>query len=175
KSATQAAEGPAGGSDNTELLQELEAFKNQVQSHLAEIGRLKAERQELQRRAEAASSDTAHPSGNSSDAAKAELESRLAAQTSETEKLKESRSELEKQLASATSTVAILQTEKSKLQTEVQESKKEQDDLLMLLADQDQKIHSLKQKLKDLGETVEDEDDIDARDQTSDEEDEDED
>ncbi|MED6254127.1 Vesicle-mediated ER to Golgi transport protein [Ataeniobius toweri] len=175
KSATQAAEGPAGGSDNTELLQELEALKNQVQSHLAEIGHLKAERQELQRRAEAASSDTAHPSDNSSDAAKAELESRLAAQTSETEKLKESRSELEKQLASATSTVAILQTEKSKLQTEVQESKKEQDDLLMLLADQDQKIHSLKQKLKDLGETVEDEDDIDARDQTSDEEDEDED
>ncbi|KAK5608469.1 Vesicle-mediated ER to Golgi transport protein [Crenichthys baileyi] len=175
KSATQAAEGPAGGSDNTELLQELEALKNQVQSHLAEIGHLKAERQELQRRAEAASSDTAPPSDNSSDATNAELQSRLAAQTSETEKLKEGRSELEKQLASATSTVAILQTEKSKLQTEVQESKKEQDDLLMLLADQDQKIHSLKQRLKDLGETVEDEDDIDARDQTSDEEDEDED
>lgn len=67
----------------------------------------------------------------------------------------EGRAELEQQLASATSTVAILQNEKSKLQTEVQESKKEQDDLLMLLADQDQKIHSLKQKLKDLGETVE--------------------
>lgn len=46
----------------------------------------------------------------------------------------------------------------------------------MLLADQDQKIHSLKQKLKDLGEPVEDEDDLDARDQTDDDdEDEDED
>lgn len=67
----------------------------------------------------------------------------------------ESRAELEQQLASVNSTVAILQTEKAKLQTEVQESKKEQDDLLMLLADQDQKIHSLKQKLKELGETVE--------------------
>lgn len=66
----------------------------------------------------------------------------------------ESRAELEQQLASSTSTVAILQTEKAKLQTEVQESKKEQDDLLMLLADQDQKIHALKQKLKDLGEPV---------------------
>lgn len=66
----------------------------------------------------------------------------------------ETRTDLEQQLASATSTVAILQTEKSKLQTEVQESKKEQDDLLMLLADQDQKIHSLKLRLKDLGETV---------------------
>lgn len=119
----------------------------------------------------------------------AELESRLAAHTAETEKLKvcrisllqyvcmaeafitsavvcsslvqeetkrlsERRADLEQQLASATSTVAILQTEKAKLQTEVQESKKEQDDLLMLLADQDQKIHSLKQKLKNLGETV---------------------
>lgn len=68
--------------------------------------------------------------------------------------LSESRAELEQQLASSTSTVAILQTEKAKLQTEVQESKKEQDDLLMLLADQDQKIFSLKQRLKDLGETV---------------------
>lgn len=65
-----------------------------------------------------------------------------------------SRADLEQQLASATSTVAILQTEKAKLQTEVQESKKEQDDLLMLLADQDQKIYSLRQKLKDLGQTV---------------------
>lgn len=64
------------------------------------------------------------------------------------------RAELEQQLASSTSTVAILQTEKAKLQTEVQESKKEQDDLLMLLADQDQKIHALKQKLRDLGEPV---------------------
>lgn len=61
---------------------------------------------------------------------------------------------MEKELASATSTTAIMQAEKSKLQQEVQESKKEQDDLLMLLADQDQKILSLKQRLKDLGETV---------------------
>lgn len=50
--------------------------------------------------------------------------------------------------------MAILQTEKAKLQTEVQESKKEQDDLLMLLADQDLKIQNLKQRLKELGETV---------------------
>lgn len=65
-----------------------------------------------------------------------------------------SRAGMESQLASATSTAAILEAEKSKLQQEVQESKKEQDDLLMLLADQDQKILGLKQKLKDLGETV---------------------
>lgn len=73
----------------------------------------------------------------------------------EVKSLSASRAELEQQLASATSTVAILQTEKAKLQTDVQESKKEQDDLLMLLADQDQKIHSLRQRLKELGETVE--------------------
>uniref|UniRef100_A0A3Q3ENN8 General vesicular transport factor p115 n=1 Tax=Kryptolebias marmoratus TaxID=37003 RepID=A0A3Q3ENN8_KRYMA len=75
--------------------------------------------------------------------------------------LQESRAEMERQLASATSTVAILQMEKTKLQGELQESKKEQDDLLMLLADQDQKITSLKQRLKALGEPVEDEDDLD--------------
>uniref|UniRef100_A0A3Q1IJT1 General vesicular transport factor p115 n=1 Tax=Anabas testudineus TaxID=64144 RepID=A0A3Q1IJT1_ANATE len=161
---------------------ELEALRSQVQSQSAEINQLKTERQELLRRAEAASSDTVPSSDSSLDAAKmAELESRLAAQTAETEKLKEetkrlseSRAGLEQQLASATSTVAILQTEKAKLQTEVQESKKEQDDLLMLLADQDQKIHSLKQRLKNLGETVEDEDDLDAKDQTDDDEEEEE-
>uniref|UniRef100_A0A7N8X681 General vesicular transport factor p115 n=1 Tax=Mastacembelus armatus TaxID=205130 RepID=A0A7N8X681_9TELE len=128
-------------------------------------------------------SETVPSSDSSLDASKiAQLESRLAAQTSETERLREemkslseSRADLQQQLASATSTVAILQTEKAKLQTEVQESKKEQDDLLMLLADQDQKIHSLKQKLKGLGETVEDEDDLDARDQTDDDDEEEED
>uniref|UniRef100_A0A8C5ED19 General vesicular transport factor p115 n=1 Tax=Gouania willdenowi TaxID=441366 RepID=A0A8C5ED19_GOUWI len=74
----------------------------------------------------------------------------------QTESMSQSRADMELQLASATSTVAILETEKSKLQTEVQESKKEQDDLLMLLADQDQKITRLRQRLKDLGETVRD-------------------
>nr|XP_020484507.1 general vesicular transport factor p115 isoform X2 [Labrus bergylta] len=182
---SKTAEGSAAESDNSELLKELEALRSQVQSQSAEINQMRTEREELLRRAEAASSEAAPCSDSSLDAQKmAELESRLAAQTNETERLKaeakslsQSRLELEQQLASATSTVAILQTEKAKLQTEVQESKKEQDDLLMLLADQDQKIHSLKQKLKDLGETVDDEDDLDTRDQTDDdyEEEEDED
>lgn len=182
--ASQTAEGTSGASDNTELLKELEALRSQVQAQSTEISQLQAERQDLQRRAEASSpSDTVSSSDSSADSAKlTELEGRLAAQTSETERLKgelkglsEGRADLEQQLASATSSVAILQTEKSKLQTEVQESKKEQDDLLMLLADQDQKIHSLKQRLKDLGEMVEDEDDLDARDQTDDDEEDDED
>lgn len=184
--AAQTAEHSAGGSDNVELLKELEALRSQVQSQSTDIDQLKAERQDLLRRAEAGSSDTVSSSDSSVDATKmTELESRLTAQTAETERLKEetkslseSREVLEQQLASATSTVAILQTEKENLQTEVQESKKEQDDLLMLLADQDQKIYNLKQKLKGLGQTVEDDDDLDTRDQTDDEgeeEDEDED
>nr|XP_023010883.2 general vesicular transport factor p115 isoform X3 [Maylandia zebra] len=181
--AAQTAEGPAGGSDDTELLQELEALRSQVQSQSTEIGQLKMERQDLLRRAEVGCSDTLPSSDSSLDAAKmAELESRLGAQTSEMERLKaevknlsESRAELEKRLDSTTSTVAILQTEKEKLQTDVQESKKEQDDLLMLLADQDQKITNLKRRLKQLGETVEDEDDLDTRDQTDDDDEEDED
>ncbi|XP_063740137.1 general vesicular transport factor p115 isoform X1 [Eleginops maclovinus] len=181
---SETAEGSAAASDNTELLKELEALRSQVQSQSVEIDQMKTERQELLRKAEAVSSEAVSSSDGSLDAAKmAEVESRLAAQTSETERLKEeskslleSRAELEQQLATATSTVAILQTEKAKLQTEVQESKKEQDDLLMLLADQDQKISGLKQRLKALGETVDDEDDLDTRDQTDeDEEDEDED
>ncbi|KAJ0033678.1 hypothetical protein NQD34_000785 [Periophthalmus magnuspinnatus] len=168
---------------NVEIL-ELEALRSQVQAQSTEISQLQTERQELLRRAEATTaSDTVQSSDGSDDSAKVtELENRLAAQTSETERLKgelkslsESRANLELELASATSSVAILQTENSKLQTDVQESKKEQDDLLMLLADQDQKIHNLRQRLKELGETVEDEDDLDARDQTDDDEEEDDD
>ncbi|XP_070684040.1 general vesicular transport factor p115 isoform X2 [Pempheris klunzingeri] len=180
--APQTAESSAGGLDNTDLLKELEALRGQIQSQSAEIGQLQTERQELLRTADAVSCDAFPGSDGLLDAAKMhELESRLAAQATEAERLKEakssseSRAELEQQLASATSTVAILQTEKAKLQTEVKESKKEQDDLLMLLADQDQKIHGLKQRLKDLGETVDDEDDLDARDQTDDDDEEDED
>ncbi|KAK5926183.1 hypothetical protein CgunFtcFv8_021775 [Champsocephalus gunnari] len=177
---SETAEGSAA-SDNTEMLKELDALRSRVHSQVTEIDQMKTEKQELLRKAEAVSSEAVSSSDGSLDAAKmAEVESRLAAQTSETERLKEeskslskSRVDLDQQLAAATSTAAILQTEKAQLQTEVQESKKEQDDLLMLLADQDQKIHSLKQKLKALGEPVDDEDDLDARDQTDDDEEDD--
>ncbi|XP_029622163.1 general vesicular transport factor p115 isoform X2 [Salmo trutta] len=179
--AAQTAEGGAGGSDNTDLLREVESLRSRVQSQCAEISQLQTERQELIRRAEAVSSAPASSSESSADTVKvSELESRLAAQTTETERLKEEcrglregHAGLEQQLASAQSTVAIEQTEKTKLQQEVQESKKEQDDLLMLLADQDQKILNLKQRLRDLGETIEDEDELDARDQFGEDDDED--
>ncbi|XP_038837768.1 general vesicular transport factor p115 isoform X3 [Salvelinus namaycush] len=180
--AAQTAEGGAGGSDNTELLGEVESLRSRVQAQCAEISQLQTERLELIRRAEAVSSAPASSSESSADTVKvSELESRLAAQTTETERLKEEcrglregHAGLEQQLASAQSTVAIEQTEKTKLQQEVQESKKEQDDLLMLLADQDQKILNLKQRLRDLGETIdEDEDDLDARDQFGEDDDDD--
>lgn len=70
---------------------------------------------------------------------------------SEVKALSEEKESLKQHLDSSSSTVAILQDEKSKLQQEVAESKKEQDDLLVLLADQDQKLSALKIKLKDLG------------------------
>lgn len=166
-------------SEVTVLQKEVELLKAQLQRQTAEITQLQSERQELLR-----GSDTtaAVPAENSLYTEKiAELESRLSAQTAENQKLKaevktllESQESMEKDLASATSTAAIMQAEKSKLQQEVQESKKEQDDLLMLLADQDQKILSLKQRLKDLGEPIEDEDDLDSKDQFDDDDDEEE-
>ncbi|XP_056442221.1 general vesicular transport factor p115 isoform X6 [Gadus chalcogrammus] len=178
---SQEAGDATGGPVNTDMTQELEALRSQIQSQQAEISQLQTERTELLRRAEAKSSEAGVAGGSSEDSALlADLEGKLAAQTSETDRLKaevqgltEGRAGMEQQLASATSTVAILQAEKAKLQGELQESKKEQDDLLMLLADQDQKIHSLKQKLKDLGEAVDDDDDL--RDQTDDDYDEEED
>uniref|UniRef100_A0A665XCM1 General vesicular transport factor p115 n=1 Tax=Echeneis naucrates TaxID=173247 RepID=A0A665XCM1_ECHNA len=170
-------------SDVCELQVEVEnslhslALRGQIQSQSTEINHLKTERQELLGRAEAGvifniveeniTFSILYPLIYSSIFSFSLIQE-------ETKRSLESRADLEQQLASATSTVAILQTEKAKLQTEVQESKKEQDDLLMLLADQDQKIHSLKQKLKNLGETVEDEDDLDARDQTDDDDEEEE-
>ncbi|XP_041042483.1 general vesicular transport factor p115 isoform X2 [Carcharodon carcharias] len=107
-----------------------------------------------------------------------QLESRLSALDDENQKLKdqvklltEEQRTLNQQLASTTSTVAILETDKRKLQQEVTESKKEQDDLLVLLADQDQKIFGFKNKLKELGEPVEDEDDLESADQEDDDDD----
>uniref|UniRef100_A0A0B8RYS4 General vesicular transport factor p115 n=1 Tax=Philothamnus irregularis TaxID=1899461 RepID=A0A0B8RYS4_9SAUR len=89
-------------------------------------------------------------------------------------RLSEETTSFKQQLESSNSTVAILKNEKSKLQQEIAESKKEQDDFLVLLADQDQKIIGLKNKLKELGEPIEDEDDVDLGDHGEDEEEEEE-
>uniref|UniRef100_A0A8C1FQJ2 General vesicular transport factor p115 n=1 Tax=Cyprinus carpio carpio TaxID=630221 RepID=A0A8C1FQJ2_CYPCA len=159
-------------SDVTELQREVELLRAQLQSQSAEITELQREKQELLRAPDA--------TGPGEDRVCVELESRLSAQTAEAQKLKEEvqallerKEVMEKELASASSTAAVMQTEKSQLQQELQESKKEQDDLLMLLADQDQKILSLKHRLKGLGETIEDEDDLDVRDQSDDDDDDD--
>ncbi|XP_035387598.1 general vesicular transport factor p115 isoform X2 [Electrophorus electricus] len=175
-------EGSGIASGPTELLKEVEALREQVQNQEVEIANLHSDRQELQRRADTVVSSAVSVGEAGSVSQVAELESRLSAQTAETHRLQEElrglsevKAALEKELASATSTVAILQAEKSRLQQDVSESKKEQDDLLMLLADQDQKILTLKHKLKDLGEMVEDEDDLDARDPSEEDEEEEED
>uniref|UniRef100_A0A4W5QTS3 General vesicular transport factor p115 n=1 Tax=Hucho hucho TaxID=62062 RepID=A0A4W5QTS3_9TELE len=82
-------EGGAGGSDNTELLREVESLRSRVQAQCAEISQLQTERQELIRRGEAVSSAPASSGESSADTAKvSELESRLAAQITETERLK---------------------------------------------------------------------------------------
>uniref|UniRef100_A0A8C7J4N2 General vesicular transport factor p115 n=1 Tax=Oncorhynchus kisutch TaxID=8019 RepID=A0A8C7J4N2_ONCKI len=164
--------------------QEVESLRSRVQAQCAEISQLQTERLELIRRAEAVVSTQNQPSPYLETHAEAmpflvscptSLSPRsLLPLQEECRGLREGHAGLEQQLASAQSTVAIEQTEKTKLQQEVQESKKEQDDLLMLLADQDQKILNLKQRLRDLGETIdEDEDEIDARDQFGEDDDDD--
>ncbi|XP_043529902.1 general vesicular transport factor p115-like [Chiloscyllium plagiosum] len=112
----------------------------------------------------------------------AQLENRLSVLDDENKMLKdqlkmltEEKKSLDQQLASTNSTIAILETDKRKLQQEVTESKKEQDDLLVLLADQDQKIFGFKNRLKELGEPVEDEDDLESADQEDDDDDDDDD
>uniref|UniRef100_A0A672LIM1 General vesicular transport factor p115 n=1 Tax=Sinocyclocheilus grahami TaxID=75366 RepID=A0A672LIM1_SINGR len=119
-------------------LQEVELLRAQLQSQSAEIAQLQREKHQLLRGADATVS----------------VSLLLSVCQEQVQALLESKELMERELSSATSSTAVMQTEKSKLQQELQESKKEQDDLLMLLADQDQKILSLKHRLEDLGETV---------------------
>ncbi|XP_050005876.1 general vesicular transport factor p115 isoform X5 [Alexandromys fortis] len=121
---------------------ELTALKSQLNSQSLEMTRLQAENRELLQRAEA---------------------------LNEIKALSEEKTAIKMQLDSSNSTIAILQMEKDKLDIEVTDSKKEQDDLLVLLADQDQKILSLKSKLKILGHPVEEEDESGDQDDDDDE------
>uniref|UniRef100_A0A667G7Y1 General vesicular transport factor p115 n=1 Tax=Lynx canadensis TaxID=61383 RepID=A0A667G7Y1_LYNCA len=130
-----------------ELKQELATLKSQLNSQSVEITKLQTEKQELLQKTET---------------------------FNEIKALSEERAAIKEQLDASNSTIAILQNEKNKLEVDVTDSKKEQDDLLVLLADQDQKIFSLKNKLKELGHPVEEEDELESGDQ-DDEEDEDED
>ncbi|XP_048366574.1 general vesicular transport factor p115 isoform X1 [Sphaerodactylus townsendi] len=151
-----------------ELHREVETLRAQIQSQSTDMAKLQTEKQDLLQQMHAA------PASLPGDGATktADLEGKIAALLQETQTLKneivglmEERTSLKQQLDSANSTAAILRTEKSALKQEVAESKKEQDDLLVLLADQDQKIVGLKNKLKELGEPVEDEDDTESGDQ----------
>ncbi|XP_075565959.1 general vesicular transport factor p115 isoform X2 [Pelecanus crispus] len=158
---------------NHELQKELEMLRSQIQLQSAEISKLQMENQKLQ--VMNATADPVLGDSGATAANNSELEGRLQQEIkelkSEVKALSEEKESLKRHLDSSSSTVAILQDEKSKLQQEVAESKKEQDDLLVLLADQDQKLSALKVKLKDLGVPVEDEDDIESGDQGDEDED----
>ncbi|XP_074849920.1 general vesicular transport factor p115 isoform X3 [Carettochelys insculpta] len=159
-----------------ELHRELDALRSQIQSQSADIAKLQAEKQELLQQM---ATGSVPGRGDSNAAKNSELEGRLLQEIKELKNevkgLAEEKASLKQHLDSVNSTVAVLKEEKSKLQREVAESKKEQDDLLVLLADQDQKIFALKNKLKELGEPVEDEDDMDSGDQGDEDEEEEED
>ncbi|KYO31972.1 general vesicular transport factor p115 isoform A [Alligator mississippiensis] len=145
-----------GGLEHDNNLQkELETLRTQVQSQSTEISKLHTEKQKLLQQMNMTTvpilGDGAMPAAKNTD-----LEERLSREIkelkNEVKALSEEKATLKQQLDSSNSTVAILHDEKSKLQQEVAESKKEQDDLLVLLADQDQKIVKLKSTLKELGE-----------------------
>ncbi|NP_001084785.1 USO1 vesicle transport factor L homeolog [Xenopus laevis] len=156
---------------SAELQKELEMLRSQLHIQSAEINRLQAERMELLQKTEISGSLSASfdPSVNSQSNTEmehkvAELLKEIAGLKEELKNQSEEKSSLKQQLDTAQSTAAILQDENQQLKQELSESKKEQDDLLVLLADQDQKIFGLKKKLKELGEPVEDEDDLESGD-----------
>ncbi|XP_075278179.1 general vesicular transport factor p115 isoform X2 [Opisthocomus hoazin] len=164
----------SGGLEHSnELQKELEMLRSQIQLQSAEISKLQIENQKLQvmnTTADPALGDSGARAANNSEL-EGRLEQEIKELKSEVKALSEEKESLKQHLDSSSSTVAVLQDEKSKLQQEVAESKKEQDDLLVLLADQDQKLSALKIKLKDLGLPVEDEDDIESGDQGDEDED----
>lgn len=173
-----AAASPRDSEQIVELKQELTALKSQLNSQSLEISRLQAENRELLQRAEALakSAPVEGENENVATAKTTDVEGRLSALLQETKELKseikalsEEKTAIKMQLDSSNSTIAILQMEKDKLGIEVTDSKKEQDDLLILLADQDQKILSLKSKLKILGHPVEEEDESGDQDDDDDE------
>ncbi|XP_050005873.1 general vesicular transport factor p115 isoform X2 [Alexandromys fortis] len=173
-----AAASPRDSEQVVELKQELTALKSQLNSQSLEMTRLQAENRELLQRAEALakSAPVEGESENVATAKTTDVEGRLSALLQETKELKneikalsEEKTAIKMQLDSSNSTIAILQMEKDKLDIEVTDSKKEQDDLLVLLADQDQKILSLKSKLKILGHPVEEEDESGDQDDDDDE------
>ncbi|XP_069781626.1 general vesicular transport factor p115 isoform X2 [Narcine bancroftii] len=166
------------GEPMTDLHKELETLRILVQTQAAEISQLQAKHQELENQPFTMTGLESDVDPDSALTKIIQLENRVSALDDENQMLKgqvkvltQEKNSLDEQLTSTNSTVVILQTDKSKLQQEVMESKKEQDDLLVLLADQDQKIFTLKNKLKELGEPVEDEDDMESGDQEEDDED----
>ncbi|XP_053559280.1 general vesicular transport factor p115 isoform X1 [Bombina bombina] len=148
---------------------ELETLRSQLHVQSMEINRLQTERTELLQKIEdnapaVASGDHTIPTAcknNEFEEKIATLMQEIVGLKEELKTVSEERSSLRQQLDSANSTAAILQEEKVKLEQDLSDSKKEQDDLLVLLADQDQKISGLKRQLKELGQTIEDEDDDD--------------
>ncbi|XP_073446843.1 general vesicular transport factor p115 isoform X5 [Dendrobates tinctorius] len=161
-----------------ELQKEMETLKSQLLVQSTEINRLQAERMELFQKLESnasltTSGDCATIASKNEDYEEkvANMLKELGSLKDERKALSEEKSSLKRELDAAQSTAAILQDEKLKLTQEVADSKKEQDDLLILLADQDQKILSLKSKLKELGEQVEDEDDLESGDAGDDDDD----
>ncbi|XP_016063034.1 PREDICTED: general vesicular transport factor p115 isoform X1 [Miniopterus natalensis] len=165
-----------------ELKQELATLKSQVNSQSMEITKLQTEKQELLQKTEAFAQSVPVPGESDTviAAKTTDIEGRLSALLQETKELKneikalsDERTAIKEQLDSSNSTIVILQNEKNQLEVNITDSKKEQDDLLVLLADQDQKILSLKNKLKELGHPEEEEDELESIDQEDDDDDDD--
>jgi hypothetical protein len=68
---------------------------------------------------------------------------------------------LQKKLQAAEAEKAEIEVDREQMMNDFQESKKEQEDLLVLLADQDTKLKTYRQRLRQLGEQIEDDDDDD--------------
>uniref|UniRef100_UPI00358F2602 general vesicular transport factor p115 isoform X2 n=1 Tax=Myxine glutinosa TaxID=7769 RepID=UPI00358F2602 len=168
--------GPFGQRESPELshLQsELECAQrenSELQSRLAHRGdneemvRLRGilETQEAELEALRAQRDESHQdSAGDQSSLNEDLQSRLTAMKEENAQLEDERQKLSEERAALAGRLEKVQEEVEKRTSEAAEARQEQDDLLVLLADQDTKLQALRCRLRTLGHSVDDEDDDD--------------
>ncbi|GFS04073.1 general vesicular transport factor p115-like [Elysia marginata] len=174
--ATQGTPPPAGTnsspSEEVETLRrELDAMRLQLQNKDAQLVSMTSKENNVNTAESSKIQDglnTEKPQEPDSAVRLQEAESKLASITSERDSLNERLIKANEENLKLANGKRVIEDEKAGLAKEHQELKeemetlkKEQDDLLVLLADQDAKIESYKNRLKDLGQQVDDDDDDD--------------
>uniref|UniRef100_A0A8C4Q0Z9 General vesicular transport factor p115 n=1 Tax=Eptatretus burgeri TaxID=7764 RepID=A0A8C4Q0Z9_EPTBU len=143
----QANEGEESGI--SEVKKEIVRLRGTLEAQEAELETLRVQR------------DESHQGSADQSSLDKDLQSCLAAMKEENEQLKSEKQKLSEERAALAGRLEKAQEEVENRTSEAAEARQEQDDLLVLLADQDTKLQVLRSRLRMLGHSVDDEDDDD--------------